>query len=106
MNMLQQARRIVALQGPPRRCPNFARRQFHTNISHCNSKSTTGKGDMAQTTAGTSTAQKPPPAVTHILETCLMVKDIRKSTDFYKNILSVEPFLDNVSLLSSRFSPA
>jgi catechol 2,3-dioxygenase-like lactoylglutathione lyase family enzyme len=44
-----------------------------------------------------NTTSPKPPAITHILETCLMVKDIRKSTDFYKTVLSVEPFLDNVS---------
>jgi hypothetical protein len=37
-----------------------------------------------------------PPAITHILETALMVKDVAASTGFYKTVLNVEPFLDNV----------
>ncbi|KAH0842820.1 hypothetical protein AYO21_10956 [Fonsecaea monophora] len=35
-----------------------------------------------------------PPRITHILETCLMVKDVGAATEFYKKVLDVEPFLN------------
>ncbi|PCG96516.1 Hypothetical protein PENO1_067900 [Penicillium occitanis (nom. inval.)] len=34
-----------------------------------------------------------PPAISHILETCLYVRDIEKSANFYKSALNMEPFL-------------
>lgn len=47
----------------------------------------------------TSTTSSPPP-ITHILETCLYVRSITKSVDFYKSVLGLDPFLETVSLLS------
>ncbi|KAI1614864.1 Glyoxalase/Bleomycin resistance protein/Dihydroxybiphenyl dioxygenase [Exophiala viscosa] len=41
-----------------------------------------------------SSTTAPPPPITHVLETCLMVKDIRSSTSFYSKIFHIEPFLD------------
>ncbi|KIW34031.1 uncharacterized protein PV07_00833 [Cladophialophora immunda] len=40
-----------------------------------------------------STSPKPP-KITHILETCLMVKDVGAATEFYKNVFDVEPFMN------------
>ncbi len=51
------------------------------------------------TTTNLATANRPP-AVTHVLETCLMMKDVPAATEFYKDILSVEPFLISVSIPS------
>ncbi|KAL3707980.1 hypothetical protein TMatcc_005962 [Talaromyces marneffei ATCC 18224] len=34
-----------------------------------------------------------PPPISHILETCLYVRDIEKSANFYKSALNMEPFL-------------
>ncbi|KAJ9654099.1 hypothetical protein H2201_009049 [Coniosporium apollinis] len=41
----------------------------------------------------TSTTSSPPP-ITHILETCLYVRSITKSVDFYKSVLGLQPFLE------------
>ncbi|KAJ9633706.1 hypothetical protein H2204_006703 [Knufia peltigerae] len=46
------------------------------------------------TATSSSAPVPPPPPITHILETCLMVKDIRISTDFYGDTFNVKPFLD------------
>ncbi|KAJ9602798.1 hypothetical protein H2200_012578 [Cladophialophora chaetospira] len=48
---------------------------------------------MAEKGTATATTANRPPAITHILETCLMVKDVGAATEFYKALLSVEPFL-------------
>ncbi|KIY01184.1 uncharacterized protein Z520_02736 [Fonsecaea multimorphosa CBS 102226] len=40
-----------------------------------------------------STSPKPP-KISHILETCLMVKDVGAATEFYRNLLDVEPFMN------------
>jgi hypothetical protein len=84
------------------RGPSHYRRQLNFSASLCSStgRSASPKAGMAQNKANTSiapAAQKPP-AITHILETCLMVKDIAAATDFYKNIFGIDPFLNNVSL--------
>ncbi|KIW11918.1 hypothetical protein PV08_09191 [Exophiala spinifera] len=49
-------------------------------------------------TASSAPVPPPPPPITHILETCLMVKDIRTSTDFYRDTFNVKPFLDTPRL--------
>lgn len=41
-----------------------------------------------------------PPAVSHVLETALMMKDVPAATEFYKDLLGVEPFLVSVSVFS------
>ncbi|KIW98296.1 uncharacterized protein Z519_01880 [Cladophialophora bantiana CBS 173.52] len=41
-----------------------------------------------------STFPPKPPKISHILETCLMVKDVGAATEFYKNVLDVEPFMN------------
>lgn len=37
-----------------------------------------------------------PPVISHILETCLYVRDVEKSANFYKSTLDMEPFLITV----------
>ncbi|OAP57290.1 hypothetical protein AYL99_08028 [Fonsecaea erecta] len=39
-----------------------------------------------------------PPKITHILETCLMVKDIGAATEFYRKVLDVEPFMSTARM--------
>jgi predicted lactoylglutathione lyase len=46
-----------------------------------------------------SSVPVPPPPVTHVLETCLMVKDIKASTEFYKTTFNLDPFMDTVSVI-------
>ncbi|KAK7905516.1 hypothetical protein LTR67_000239 [Exophiala xenobiotica] len=41
-----------------------------------------------------SSVPVPPPPVTHVLETCLMVNDIKASTEFYKTTFNLDPFMD------------
>ncbi|KAL5340190.1 Glyoxalase/Bleomycin resistance protein/Dihydroxybiphenyl dioxygenase [Aspergillus crustosus] len=36
-----------------------------------------------------------PPPLTHILETCVYVRDLRASSDFYQTALNIKPFLDS-----------
>jgi hypothetical protein len=38
-----------------------------------------------------------PPAISHVLETCLYVKSITTSVDFYQKLLGVKPFLSTVN---------
>ncbi|KIW99948.1 uncharacterized protein Z518_10876 [Rhinocladiella mackenziei CBS 650.93] len=45
-----------------------------------------------------------PPPITHILETCLMVKDLDASVEFYKDVFNVEPFLKSPRLAGFSFS--
>ncbi|EED21678.1 conserved hypothetical protein [Talaromyces stipitatus ATCC 10500] len=42
-----------------------------------------------------STSASSPPPISHILETCLYVRDIEASTNFYKSALNMEPFLNS-----------
>jgi hypothetical protein len=42
-----------------------------------------------------STTTTPPP-ISHILETCLYVRDISASANFYKETFQIEPFLQTV----------
>ena len=58
---------------------------------------------MAQTSSDQEANVPIPPPITHILETCLMVKDIAASTKFYKDVFNVEPFMSSVSSFSSPF---
>ncbi|EXJ55605.1 hypothetical protein A1O7_08533 [Cladophialophora yegresii CBS 114405] len=57
---------------------------------------------MAQNKNDTDTriapAAQKPPAISHILETCLMVKDIAASTDFYKTVFGIDPFMNNARM--------
>ncbi|KAK4940836.1 hypothetical protein LTR10_019108 [Elasticomyces elasticus] len=43
--------------------------------------------------SSSSTISSPPP-ISHVLETCLMVKDIKNSTSFYGKVFNIEPFLN------------
>ncbi|KAL4819958.1 Glyoxalase/Bleomycin resistance protein/Dihydroxybiphenyl dioxygenase [Aspergillus spinulosporus] len=36
-----------------------------------------------------------PPPLTHVLETCLYVRDIQASTKFYENVLNIKPFMQS-----------
>src|ERR1700722_7669985 len=45
-----------------------------------------------------------PPAISHVLETCLYVKSITTSVDFYQELLGVKPFLSTVNF--PFFSPS
>lgn len=47
-----------------------------------------------------SSAVLPPPPITHILETILMVRDMEKSAEFYRTVFNVEPMLSSVCLSS------
>jgi len=38
-----------------------------------------------------------PPPLSHVLETCLYVRDLASSVKFYKDIFQLKPFLDTVS---------
>jgi hypothetical protein len=73
------------------------------SISRTRSRSTMAKA--VEKSTGTLSAPRPPP-ITHILETCLMVKDIRASVDFYQDVFSIKPFLDTVSTKSSLQAPS
>ncbi|KAL2436851.1 hypothetical protein ABEF95_014895 [Exophiala dermatitidis] len=55
---------------------------------------------------GTSEQSKPqpPPPITHILETCLQVKDLKASTAFYRDVLNVQPFLDTPRMSGFSFA--
>lgn len=46
-----------------------------------------------------------PPTITHILETCLSVRSMSESAEFYKKVLGLEPFLEAVSSLSTYPNP-
>ena len=45
-----------------------------------------------------------PPAISHVLETCLYVKSITTSVDFYQKLLGVKPFLKTVNPPFSPFN--
>lgn len=50
---------------------------------------------MAESSTVSSSSSVPvPPPITHILETCLMVNDIKASTEFYKTTFNIAPFMD------------
>lgn len=40
-----------------------------------------------------STEASTPPALTHVLETCLYVKDMQTAAEFYENKLGLKPYL-------------
>jgi hypothetical protein len=45
-----------------------------------------------------STTTNPPPApLTHILETCIYVRDIEASARFYQETLNIAPFIESVT---------
>ncbi|KAL2416811.1 hypothetical protein ABEF95_005419 [Exophiala dermatitidis] len=48
--------------------------------------------------------RQPPPPITHILETCLQVKDLKASTAFYRDVLNVQPFLDTPRMSGFSFA--
>jgi predicted enzyme related to lactoylglutathione lyase len=37
-----------------------------------------------------------PPPLTHVLETCLYVRDIQASRKFYEDVLNIKPFMQSV----------
>ncbi|EXJ94093.1 hypothetical protein A1O1_02486 [Capronia coronata CBS 617.96] len=49
-------------------------------------------------------APLPPPPITHILETCLQVKDVKTATEFYKDIFNVQPFLNTPRMSGFSFA--
>ena len=55
--------------------------------------------EKAMASSSTPTVNRPP-AVSHVLETALMMKDVPAATEFYKDLLGVEPFLVSVSVFS------
>ena len=46
------------------------------------------------------------PAISHVLETCLYVKSITTSVDFYQKLLGVKPFLSTVNFPFFPFQPS
>jgi hypothetical protein len=49
----------------------------------------------------TSTTTNPPPPLTHILETCIYVRDVEASVKFYQEALGIAPFIESVTYISS-----
>lgn len=70
---------------------------FSTTPSLTPHKKTIADQASKMTGPSTTASSAPvPPPITHILETALMVKDVRASTDFYRDTFNVKPFLDTV----------
>ena len=91
---------LKALQRPAYRYSSCHFSPFSIDLRHRTARRATSETKMAQDRASISTAltAQKPPVITHILETCLMVKDVSASINFYKSVFSIEPFLNNVSL--------
>lgn len=45
------------------------------------------------------------PPLSHVLETCLYVRDLEKSARFYREALNIEPFMQSVSLIINTYHP-
>jgi hypothetical protein len=43
------------------------------------------------------TASTTLPPLSHVLETCLYVRDVKASSKFYREALNIEPFMESVS---------
>ncbi len=87
----------------------ISRRPYSSTKTPHTSRRTMAALPTTTSTVSSSTAPKPP-AIRHVLETCLMMKDVPAATEFYKNIFSIEPFLVSVStpllmILFSALSP-
>jgi catechol 2,3-dioxygenase-like lactoylglutathione lyase family enzyme len=52
----------------------------------------------------TTTNPPPPPLLTHILETCIYVRDVQASVKFYQETLGIAPFIESVTLRLQRSS--
>ncbi|CEL05029.1 hypothetical protein ASPCAL06151 [Aspergillus calidoustus] len=54
----------------------------------------------------TSTTTNPPPApLTHILETCIYVRDIEASARFYQETLNIAPFIESPRVTGFSLGP-
>ncbi|KAJ0426691.1 Glyoxalase/Bleomycin resistance protein/Dihydroxybiphenyl dioxygenase [Aspergillus carlsbadensis] len=53
----------------------------------------------------TSTATNPPPPLTHVLETCIYVRDVAASVQFYQEALNIAPFIESPRVTGFSLGP-